>query len=196
MLRVNGVLEIAAFEASEFISAIDDCYRGLSFFEDFIDEFGGRRRGYTRRFFHPEIPFYFFRENWREFPPEFLWREKRLVLQTARFESPGFWEFLGKLNPLEQIRLYLNDRHERRKDNEYRKRQEEEAADWAIEAQKTEVMRKKVELAKEMGATDEEIRMLFRSAVEPSLQRLFDAQDRGVIDKAKIRKLPNPDAGK
>ena len=31
-------------------------------------------------------------------------------------ESPGFWEFLGSLNPLEVIRRYLNDRHERAKD--------------------------------------------------------------------------------
>ena len=33
---------------------------------------------------------------------------KRVVLQ-----SPGFWGFVGALNPLESIRKYLNDRFER-----------------------------------------------------------------------------------
>jgi len=34
--------------------------------------------------------------------------------------SPGIWTFLGSLNPLQQIREYLNDRHERKKDKSYR----------------------------------------------------------------------------
>lgn len=50
----------------------------------------------------------------------------RVVFTSANISSPGFWEFLAKLNPLEIIRLFLNDRHERRKDRQYREGMEEE----------------------------------------------------------------------
>lgn len=43
-----------------------------------------------------------------------------LSLGRVILNSPGFWEFVGGLNPLEQIRIYLSERHERKKDNEYR----------------------------------------------------------------------------
>src|SRR5690606_29760866 len=54
-----------------------------------------------------------------EIPPQ-----DRLVLNRVRIESPGFWEFLGSLNPLLHIREYLNDRHRRRQDQEYREASE------------------------------------------------------------------------
>src|SRR5947209_1111717 len=46
-----------------------------------------------------------------------LWvpKEDRLILKSVVLHSPGNWEFLGKLNPLETLRQYLQDRHERRK---------------------------------------------------------------------------------
>jgi hypothetical protein len=49
----------------------------------------------------------------------------RLVLEHVRIESPGFWEFVASLNPLQQIREYLNDRHRRRQDGEFRDASEE-----------------------------------------------------------------------
>lgn len=39
-----------------------------------------------------------------------------LVVSRISFNSPGFWEMVGALNPLIQIREYLNDRHKRKKD--------------------------------------------------------------------------------
>ena len=47
-----------------------------------------------------------------------------LVLDGVSLSSPGAWDFLGKLNPLDVIRQYLTDRHERRKDKEYREAHE------------------------------------------------------------------------
>jgi hypothetical protein len=47
----------------------------------------------------------------------------------VQLTSPGFWDFLGKLMPLETIRQYLNDRHERAKDREYRNEAEEKRLD-------------------------------------------------------------------
>ncbi len=50
----------------------------------------------------------------------------RLTLERVRIESPGFWEFLASLNPLQQIREYLNDRHHRRQDREFREASEKQ----------------------------------------------------------------------
>ena len=50
----------------------------------------------------------------------------RLEIRRIQINSPGFWEFLGALNPLQQIREYLNDRHRRRQDHKYREQAERE----------------------------------------------------------------------
>lgn len=52
--------------------------------------------------------------------PEAVVPEHRLVVKRVRIESPGLWEFAASLNPLQQIREYLNDRHQRRQDREFR----------------------------------------------------------------------------
>ncbi len=59
-----------------------------------------------------------------EIPPS-----ARLSLERVRIESPGFWEFLASLNPLQQIREYLNDRHRRRQDRDFREASEKERLD-------------------------------------------------------------------
>lgn len=46
--------------------------------------------------------------------------DDKLRLRSVVIQSPGFWEFLGALNPLETLRKYVNDRHEQRKDREYK----------------------------------------------------------------------------
>jgi len=40
---------------------------------------------------------------------------ERLFFSKVNIQSPGFWEVMGSLNPLQQIREYLKDRHERKK---------------------------------------------------------------------------------
>lgn len=47
---------------------------------------------------------------------DFLIPKESLVISKINFNSPGFWEMIGALNPLTQIREYLNDRHKRKKD--------------------------------------------------------------------------------
>src|SRR5580704_6692033 len=48
--------------------------------------------------------------------------EDRLVLSSVSLNSPGAWSFLGNFISLETIRKYLQNRHERRKDTNYRER--------------------------------------------------------------------------
>ena len=82
------------------------------------------------------------RHRWREFPfpreifeDSFIthlrsdvWRSPResilppdqLEISSIKIESPGFIELLASFNPLQQLREYLKDRHERIKDRDWR----------------------------------------------------------------------------
>ena len=51
-----------------------------------------------------------------------------LEVTAVSFASPGFWEFLGSLNPLRELSEFRKDRHERRKDREWREATEKEKA--------------------------------------------------------------------
>jgi len=46
--------------------------------------------------------------------------ERVLKVNKLSLSSPGFFEFIGSLNPLQQIRDFLKDRHERKKDDLYK----------------------------------------------------------------------------
>jgi hypothetical protein len=112
----------------------------------------------------------------------------RLTLERVRIESLGFWEFRGLLNLLEQIRRYLNDRHERRKDREYRESSERERLELEnqlIQQQLDEGgiqrTRRQVELLREMGYSAEEIRELIWQHIGLDLTRLARHQDTGLI---------------
>jgi len=116
----------------------------------------------------------------------------RLLLGAVMLESPGFWELVGKLNPLEQIRLYLNERHERRKDREYREAAERDRLLLDNEMRATEVLAAKVRAAKEMGATDNDLAPLLDVFVRAPLSRLDRFQDEGLIQDAEIHdRSPN-----
>ncbi|MDT8445231.1 MAG: hypothetical protein RQ722_13125, partial [Desulfuromonadales bacterium] len=49
-------------------------------------------------------------------PEEVVLPEDRIQVSSIVIKSPDFWEFLGSINPLEVLRKYLCDRHERKKD--------------------------------------------------------------------------------
>lgn len=105
----------------------------------------------------------------------------RLVLSGAELGSPGFWEFLGSMNPLEIIRKYLQDRHERRKDLEYRNEQERREKEVEILLDVTELMEKCIELAKRAGAPSYIVASLFNELVGRPLAALGELQDRGLL---------------
>src|SRR5690606_11924323 len=83
-----------------------------------------------------------------------------LVINRVNIQSPGFWEFLGSLNPLQQIREFLKDRHERKKDKKYRSRQEEELGDLSIMEKKNNIVNQRIEILKGLGYPEAEIRQL------------------------------------
>jgi hypothetical protein len=110
----------------------------------------------------------------------------RLVLRRARFESPGFWEFLGTLNPLEVLRQYLNDRHERRKDGSYREAAEARRLELENRLLENRVIRERMEMARQLGASDADLAPLLNELVYRPLRALNRAQDEGIIEVAEL----------
>lgn len=106
----------------------------------------------------------------------------RLYISKVNIQSPGFWEVLGSLNPLQQIREYIKDRHERNKDNNYRCRQEEEIGELEIKERRNRILNQRIETLKGLGYSDSEIRQLVMSMIVEPLNRLGRHQDNGQIE--------------
>ena len=66
-----------------------------------------------------------------------------LELTAASFSSAGFWEFLGNINPLIQIRELIKDHHERKKDLSYRNSLDKKKMEIEIEHSQLQNLKKK-----------------------------------------------------
>ena len=108
----------------------------------------------------------------------------RLTLERVRIESPGIWEFVGSLNPLQQIREYLKDRHSRRQDREYREDLERERLELDNEAQRNKVRRQQIETMRDLGFDEEYIRCVIWNSSGVHLSRLGRHQDNRLISSA------------
>jgi hypothetical protein len=129
---------------------------------------------------HPRVP-----------ASESLLPDRRLVLTRVQIESPGFWEVLGSLNPLQQIREYLNDRHKRRQDREFREaaeteklRLENDLIQRQVWEKENAVLRERILVLKEMGYSEQEIRQLIWTQVGKPLAILGRHQDSKLIEGA------------
>lgn len=118
----------------------------------------------------------------------FVLPEDRLRLYRIEFNSPGFWEFAGSLNPLEVMRNWVADNHERRKDRDYRESLEAERLHLENEKLKTDVVRNQVALLRENGVPEEKIREALTQYIMEPLNRLERHQDAGMIGGAQLRK--------
>jgi hypothetical protein len=111
---------------------------------------------------------------------------EQLTLTSISLTSPGFWEFLGTLNPLEVLRQYLKDRHERRKDREYRDSAERRRLMLENLTLENRILAERVRLAREMGASERDLAPLLNALVYRPLSALDRYQDEGVIENAEI----------
>jgi hypothetical protein len=112
-----------------------------------------------------------------------------LMVTRVSIGSPGFWEFLGSLNPLQQIREFLNDRHKRRQDHEYRELAEKEKLvldNELIQSQILEkqnsILRERVEIMRDAGFSEKQIREFVWSSVGKPLSQLGRHQDARLIE--------------
>jgi hypothetical protein len=112
----------------------------------------------------------------------------RLILDRVRIESPGFWEFLGSLNPLQQLREYLNDRHKRRQDREFREAAEKERLmleneliRGQIYEKENSVIRERIAIFRELGYSNQDLDRFIWGTVGGPLSRLGRHQDTNLI---------------
>jgi hypothetical protein len=110
-----------------------------------------------------------------------VFRSDRLVLAAARLASPGFWEFLGSQNPLEIIRKYLQDRHERLKDRRYKTGFEAQRLGLENVRLETDIIEKRIEVAKRNGAPEHVIASLLDQLVYDPLDGIGALQDGGLF---------------
>lgn len=197
-LRIHGQGEVEVELVSSYLTDLKHAYDSILVFESVID---GLRRASR------EFPFVWYPFNlsfgmplslrsavrrvrgWPPMPEEvssYVPLSEQLILAGVRLSSPGSWDFLGNLNPLEVIRQYLNDRHERRKDREYRESAEKRRMILENLKLENEVISERVKVAKDLGATDRDLAPLLNELVYRPLMKLDRYQDKGVIEHAEI----------
>jgi hypothetical protein len=123
-----------------------------------------------------------------------------LELTQVEIHSPGFFEFLGMLNPLNTIREYLNDRHERRKDKLYREPLEREKLTLEnellmrqIRKEELDILASELGMMRDLGFDEEYLRQYVWQSIGQPLARLARHQDTKLIGRASNANRTWPD---
>ncbi|MDX1906420.1 MAG: hypothetical protein SF053_05240 [Bacteroidia bacterium] len=181
-------------EITTYLKDMEDAYESLYVFNQKLELLNPNSEKYRR--FGPWIyefgfPYLFDTTRSIQENRKLVLPEDRLIIEKVSIQSPGFWEFLGSLNPLLQIREYLNDRHRRRQDREWREETEKQKAileNQIIQQKLIEgnnpIIKDRIEILKELGYTQEEIRQLIWTNVSTPLMQLGKHQDNGLIENA------------
>ena len=178
--KLHGVGEIPADYAARVLFCVNSAYDGLLVFDQLNEMSPSRLRDTTLRL----------RDYWVD-PVNSIALSlpaisNALELRSVVLQSPGFWEFVGSLNPLEALRKYLTDRHERNKDISYRSQAEAEKLNIDNALLKVKLVSETVDACRKAGLTEQEIRALVRDFVQIPLLKLESLQDKGVISYAEI----------
>jgi hypothetical protein len=176
-LRIESLEGLSVSEAREFLQLFEEAYNGLVAFEVALGDLGDERRVLRQR---PRPPSWARRSGLPE-SSLLVTPDDELTLFAVQMGSPGFWEFMGTLNPLEVIRQFLKDRHERRKDRAYRERIEAERGDLENAFLRNQVIQQQIQIARDLGATEQELRVLMNTYVYRPLGALGSFQDRGLV---------------
>ena len=198
ILRVHGQGEVEVELVIAYLADLKHAYNSIILFESIID---GLERA-SRDFHSPRYPFGLYMEwpvarrrgfghirEWPLSPQEVASHvpaSEQLVLSAVRLSSPGSWDFLGALNPLEVLRKYLSDRHERRKDGEYRETAKRRKLDLENLVLENRVISERIGIARALGATKRDLAPLLNELVYRPIKRLDRSQDQGVITHAEI----------
>ena len=129
-----------------------------------------------------------------------IYREK-LTITKIKFESPGFWEVIGSLNPLLQLREYVNERHARKKDRLFVWEHEKKKGDLEIQKlelendalyisntlAKTELVEKVIKQLNDIGCSESDVIRIITSCYNAPLKELDAHIDTGRITGIEIR---------
>jgi hypothetical protein len=194
VVHSDGQSNLSVRHVADFLNAIEEAYNGLLVFENLLESYGSVQDERMRRTRLRDI---------RRFGQLLTTRESlrratlvidsrsRLRIEGIEVGSPDFWSFIGKAIPFETIRQFLQDRHERRKDREYKESAEErkleldnemkeeeiEERKLSNELKRIEVFDSKIEIAKKLGATEKDLEPLLRNLFYKPLKRLDKFHD-------------------
>lgn len=182
-LRIEAPRSGTVAETAECLTRLEMCYRQLCIFYAWVEE--SRVASKRRQFSSP--PYWYPDSSLDVFP-----YDTPLRISAVQLQSPGFWEFLGSLNPLETIRRYLKDRHERRKDRQWRESSESERRQLENELLRTKLVNAQIGLLKKVGVPKSMIRRLAIAHIIRPLTALDRFQDSGLIGSATPSSLPQP----
>ncbi len=191
-LRIKGLRGGTVAEITNFLNDMESAYNSLYSFNQDVAIWHDTRRYWRRRFGPEEFGLSFIFAH--DFPhrvgeADKVLPEYRLELTRVSIQSPGFWEFVGGMNPLLQLREFLKDRHERRKDREYREcaekerlRLDNELLQRQILEKENSILREQMSLMKEFGLDQDQIRRIVWSRLGTQLSHLGQHQDNGLIE--------------
>ncbi len=172
-LRLEAPRSGSVAETAEYLAALETCYRHLAAFHEWADDI-----------MHGEW------RHWGPFPGPWLMlpppdplapTEPALRISAVQMSSPGFWEFLGALNPLETIRKYLADRWARRQDREWRDPLQAERMRLENEQLRTQVVAERIRVLRDAGVPRSMIRRAVAAHVAAPLGTLDRFQDTRLI---------------
>jgi hypothetical protein len=193
-IRVQALRGGTVHEISQFLSDLNEAYSSLERFDSAVAELRGQTRA-LRRFAPPDFYFSLVNPFMAALSPMSsssmaLPPSRQLELSRVNINSPGLWEFIGQLNPLQQIREYLNDRHERRKDKDYRQAAERRRLDLENEAlslriveDRLRILADQLSLMREHGFDDGQLRQVIWQNVGIPLAKLGSHQDTMLIGR-------------
>jgi hypothetical protein len=188
-LRLNSHGGIAVEDARDILLSFEQAYNSISRFDSFvaavqqIDQYIPLpRQNKLVSLFGYELLGYpgsqYFIDPFFDAVP--------LELSAVQLASPGFWEFVGALSPLETIRDYVNDRHERIKDKEWRDDILHRKAEHENTILENQAVRERIDILRSLGYTDDEIRSLTSQQIVLPLRGLGKLQDRHLIEDATV----------
>jgi hypothetical protein len=176
LLRIYGEGNFDAEHTAIFFARIVEAYKSLLVLDKIM--LAAEHKKIRRLKVNPVTPFIEAEED-------------RLRLVAVEFHSPGFWEFLGKLNPLEVLRQYLNDRHQREKDEKYRNAAEKRKLQLENErgsidnsVLKLKFVREFIDTCRHAGVSEAEIQALVKEHALAPLIRLDAVAAQGLITYA------------
>lgn len=177
-LRLYGVGEIPAKYGSRVLGCMSSAYDGLWVFE--------LLRKANSNIIRAAVPH--LREAWSDARPEFAFPELRsaLELRAVVLQSPGFWEFVGALNPLETLRKYLTDRHERLKDVNYRNGLDAERLLYENSLLKIKQVSETIDVLRKAHVSEVDIAAIVRDLLFVPTLQLQSLQDKSVISYADL----------
>jgi len=97
--------------------------------------------------------------------------------------------FLGKLNPLEVIRQWVADSHERRKDKEYREAAERERLTLENRLLENRVISERIAIARNLGATEDDLAPVLNQLLFKPLMAISEQQNKELVEGVELMEV-------